>query len=437
MGVERGGRTCEKLRRRGAAKACCVAACCLAAACVPLGAELRRALLETPRAAESAQLAEAAQLVARGAIDGGAGAGVPLPAEPYVKRPFLMLSNQRSGSTWAMALLEKVPCVQGRGEIMLPVSNWGRQELGLPKLEDEHHALAPIRLQMLHAFFGDEREACEVADAPPPGNMTCFRNTTCHVAFSEEVWAAPAALQEAARVHAMRHHCEAARQQRLVSQGAPAATLGFKWMFDQGAMETLGSDHNTGWRWLADRGGRVVHLSRRDLIAREVSNMAMRSAREAGIENNAHAGDQEAASKLGAVFTMNVKRLVKNLKRKLEEKEVARNELARVSREFGIEVLHVYYEDLVGEAGEAVVCAMRAFVSNGGSGCGLMRALPTDTYFTKIHKNEASSYVNNWAECEVAVRKAGLEALLDQKIAQHDEATAAAVLRQVGAIECN
>ena len=59
---------------------------------------------------------------------------------------------------------------------------------------------------------------------------------------------------------------------------------------------------------------------------------ASSSTEEAGIENNAHAGDQEAASKLGAVFTMNVERLVKNLKRKLEEKEVARNELARVSR---------------------------------------------------------------------------------------------------------
>ena len=72
---------------------------------------------------------------------------------------------------------------------------------------------------------------------------------------------------------AARFRCAAAsqRERQAIRQGClgPPAALGFKWMLNQGFAEALLAEGAKLGRFIAARGGRVLHLVRRDLVARE------------------------------------------------------------------------------------------------------------------------------------------------------------------------
>lgn len=157
---------------------------------------------------------------------------------------------------------------------------------------------------------------------------------------------------------AARFRCAAAsqRERQAIRQGClgPPAALGFKWMLNQGFAEALLAEGAKLGRFIAARGGRVLHLVRRDLVAREapappharlvrlsvrrpppplqVSLLAMRQARLAGYARVHKATSEAEAKRLASErVTADPRQLVAGVRAELERREGARA-LGRESR---------------------------------------------------------------------------------------------------------
>lgn len=334
------------------------------------------------------------------------------PGNNAPSRPFLVLSTQRSGSTWLIESLAQLPCVQAAHEVFsisgLPAYFWRLNLNGIDPLTSERvtQDAPPVvamlqRKAMLTFFLGMGMPPKRCAEAPRAvGNSTAI-----------------ASIPIRFRQSALYHRCSAANGQRRAAKalakqrgrvnnttcpGSPRA-LGFKYMYNQGFVRTLKAENYTGARFLAAIGTRIVHLYRRDMIAATVSALAMANAREQKIDGWTHAARTTDRADLLAKVRISPQpsHFVQTLHWRRDSLVQARAALADMRR-FGLEYIEVAYEDLTEDP--VLRCSVMMYVTHGsGSGggtCGPVNAYAANNNVTlKIHTKKPSSYgASGWRD---------------------------------------
>ena len=221
-----------------------------------------------------------------------------------------------------------------------------------------------------------------------------------------------------------------------ISTPLEVRALGFKWMYNQHPLHVLGASNGAGWRSLAAAGGRVVHLVRRDYLARYLSSQVMKQQQQEGALYHAfQAGNATEVERRAKTRVMlDPQASVRELRAHVALIGAATAELRAAAAEHNFDLLEVAYEDLQGARGAPVLCAVRAFVSGGGGGaCGELVRAPAEG-FLKIHTEPPPTYVKNWDDVEAAMRKAGLESLLSPERSQRNATMAAGTLAAVAAM---
>ena len=214
-------------------------------------------------------------------------------------------------------------------------------------------------------------------------------------------------------------------------------------MLNQNFANATTADDYAGGRFLQSIGVRIVHLVRRDVIAQVVSDFSMRAAIESEhMQGGVHkASDAERAKQLAELrIAPTPDEFTHGLREQVLLRREARLVLDHLASEFGVDHIEFAYEDLKGDEGASLLCALKAFLTQGGGlNCG---PLLEDKNMTagsfnnvKIHKDPPSHYVSNWEEVASAIAAdpdPELRSLLNPTIGVHNDSAASLSLSRVG-----
>ena len=330
-------------------------------------------------------------------------------------QPFLILTSPRSGSTWMVETLANLPCVQATHE-MFTISD-------IPRADVDSERLPALQSRSLRTFF--------VGEGMPAGRCEeVERKVAAAAARPHDV-----SFDLSMQIRAMRFRCRAAQSQRHgavtraqlrsnatagggaagdddtlspVCPGVPRA-IGFKWMLNQRWKETLEANDYAAARFLASIGVRIVRLVRRDLVAQAVSGVSMRQAsRNSSAFWAAHKArtEEEARALADVRVTIPPVEMVRTLlnKQRLHREAEELFKTLETKKGISLDYVEVAYEDLIGDVGAGLRCAVKAFVARGGGReCGPLAEAKGSSH--KIHKAPASEYVRNWNAVSAEVFK--------------------------------
>ena len=358
-------------------------------------------------------------------------------ASPRSPQPVVIVSAPRSGSTWLIDTLSRMPCVQMAKEIMML---YARRRPGEP-VHIDPSALDPhAQLQAIKTYFlGQGMDPATGCEGIPLNDGRVIKHSASYTRLPTAVEKQAASFR--CRVALWQGHAakDAAASQSLSPTPCPGVphAMGMKWMRNQGFVQTMEASDFAAARFLASIGTRVLHLVRRDVIAQVVSDFAMRATTEAhAVKGTVHrATDAEHAAMLAAQrISPKPKEFVDAIRNQLTMLRETRATLERLGPLLGLDYVEVAYEDVVGEDGERLLCAVKAYVTNGGgASCGSLNASTNVT--VKIHKDPPSHYVLNWEEVASAIAAdpdPEMQALLSSDIGAHNRRTSAAAIHRIG-----
>ena len=343
-------------------------------------------------------------------------------------QPFLIVTSPRSGSTWMVEALQKLPCVQATHEMFIPIA---RKNPRIPHAVEDDDRLPALQSRSLRTFFlgeGMPTGRCEEVER----SVAAAKARPHDVSFDLHM-----------QINAMSFRCKAAEAFWALSSpacpGVPRA-MGFKWMLNQRWKETLEANNYAAARFLASIGVRIVRLVRRDLVAQAVSNFSTwRTMRHASQNSSVLGAAHKASTAFEARILADMKttiqpwQMVRMLLREQKHQREAEELFANLEKEgIPLDYVEVAYEDLIGDEGAGLRCAVKAFITRGGGRkCGsLAEAWKGSSY--KIHKGRTSEYVQNWHAVSAEIfEHQELRPLLRNDVGARDQSASEAALASI------